>query len=368
MTGAVRHAPVAVAALTATALAACSLLNSLDGYSEPRPADAAPGPDAGDGSAAECVPAHLPPVPTTGPGLFNTGPPVIFALRSFDFAERDGLDLDNRCTSCGDSPSPPTCVNTFPGATCAPDGPFGIDNRGGALLVPFLKNLIGGSLNLDNGAYGLVFRVDDWSQERLTSDGGPPAFQDRAVKLSIISSTAGMALDTDGGRPLRKNDGSDRWTVDSVRPPGNTSTEAYIVDDVLYARFEGLSFNVGRLQIEWAEAQLRARIVDVGTHLRIEDGIIAARAPTSSLLRALAPYLAGFGYCTDEVYVGETKKKVCAAADLPSHAVDDGSGKACDAISYGVTVTADQAQEGPGVSGADAGLLPCGPDFRPLCP
>ncbi|MBK6694154.1 MAG: hypothetical protein IPG50_18400 [Myxococcales bacterium] len=368
MMGAVRHAPVAVAALTATALAACSLLNSLDGYSEPRPADAAPGADASDGSAPECVPARVPPVPTTGPGLFNTGPPVIFALRSFDFAEQDGLDLDNRCTSCGDSPSAPTCVNTFPGATCAPDGPFGIDNRGGALLAPFLKNLIGGSLNLDNGAYGLVFRLDDWSRERLASDGGAPVFQDRAVKLSLISSTLGLAFDADGGRPLRRNDGSDRWSVDALRPQGNTSKEAYITDDILYARFEDLSFHVGPLRIEWTEAQLRARIVDVGTHLRIEEGIIAARAPTSGLLLGLARYLATFGYCTDEVYLGETKKTICPAADLPSRAVDDGRGLACDAISYGVTITADQAQEGPTVSDADAGLFPCGPDFRPSCP
>lgn len=336
-------------------LAACTLLHPLGDYVGPARADAAPVDAAPDVDAApSCALAHVPPPPAPASGV---GAPLSFSLRQFAFGgPDDGLDLDDRCSSCAPS-EPRTCLNDFGGVDrCVPDGLEGRDNAAGAfartLVAPAADDVVD---SMRIGAYGLLVRVDGWTRDE----------EDR-VNVDLLTSSEGLEL-VDGGRPPRTDDGTDRWTIDRAEGlDGRRASVAYVIKNTLYARFKDVSFHVGKFAFTFTEATLQATLgQDPSGHWELTRGTLSGRSPTRAFLANLQRFTRSGGVCEPSL-ADALRTEFCALADVMDRPNDDGRDQRCSAVSLTLRFTAGEAREGLVVD-AKPDLFPCGADFMGKC-
>jgi hypothetical protein len=215
----------------------------------------------------------------------------------------------------------------------------------------------------------------------------------------IVYTSRGLYHDPDAGKPEAglpppQYDGTDVWTVDPSSLLGGASvdggatcegndnicvpiyadTQAYVKDGVLVAHVD-FPITVGpdgsALVLTISAAAMYAKLVPDGPGFRIDDGQIAGRFNSGGLLTALGVSADPIGkkgaLCNNTLVYSNVKSRVCAAADIMTHPLDDNTGKSCDALSIAVSFSASAGHLGPPFSkgGADE---PCGAGWKDDCP
>jgi hypothetical protein len=386
-----------IAAFGAASHQACAVYDSsLIGSSEGGEGDSLAGGDAG---VPACNHAYPPDRPqgVDDSGGDNIGM-LVAAFNSIDIGVSGGLDaavpqfgydLDHTCTCFGGMPS---CLQP-PQPPGAPSAESCDDNRGrdntDILLFRDLPGLAStGTSQIDQGLtagqYGLLLVITDYNGK---SD-------DPRVHVDFYLSD-GLSRDADGGIPTPRFDGTDLWTRDlgslqGGQPNGQpqySDDSAYVSGSVLVANFSQLPIAFGDRSFLGAATmqligavivgQLQAKKVDSGGFgFALVGGTIAGRWPTSQLLSTLAniPGEGGFLCATDPVNklkYGIIREVVCAGADIATVSTEDNNTPLapCDAISVGMTFTAEPAQLGPVVEGGPvlAGCADGGVAFSDHC-
>jgi len=228
------------------------------------------------------------------------------------------------------------------------------------------------------GEIGLILEIDGYNGQPDDSD----------LLVAAYASTGTWTADDAGGagviRPPRW-DGNDVWAPDpaSVQPgtpdlPRFTARQAYVTGGTLVASFDRIqvpaSIGVGSGPFEADSAIVTANVVAAGASFALTNGVVGARVATQTLLSGLArfrdPYAPDSGgpgaLCGANVDYNLVKSTVCVSADLNADPAHDNLGFACNALSAGVTFTAQPAKLGPEHAPAVAPLNGCAaPDGAP---
>jgi hypothetical protein len=271
-------------------------------------------------------------------------PPFTVAIDdvSLDPETAPGYDLDGLCT-CDDRPG----AKADGGPSCSSDAAPTCDLGGGAdntLAVVGKNNLPGEAIDklpnrlIDQGQRSILFKLTNYNglandqdvsvgalvAEGIDAQGCPTSVQDSAT------------LKWSPGRC-----GNDTWTVSqaSVVPPlrALVSGRGYVRDFELVARFDKpvvLPFTPSAA-IELHEGLLHATIVPLDESLaprdktkppteaqqrlyRLENGVLAGRAPRESILTAVGSYGPGGGpiLCTTPAVFDSIRDTICTSADL----------------------------------------------------
>ena len=324
---------------------ACSILTSFDGI-EPRSpiADVAPDVVGDTGPDAACLRTRWPDPPEGSDTAVDVGEltSAVTQLRILEpLAEGkiQGFDLDGLCTC----PDRPACIGPKPNEPCDTTD-SGIDNAGDGLFQTFAAQGIalddmGLKTGIQMGQYGVLIRISGYNGEA----------NDPALKVAVFNA---VAVNGDGGVP--RNDGTDRWTVDSEslldnRFPAYFSAKAYVAGGVLVAdllrvilraRIPTGPSSFSLLELDLRSAHLVARIgARSATGIVLEDGRIAGRIPAPTLL---AQGMRS-GACRDSGVYEVLKPIVCAARDLPFDPAQDGRDQSCESLSVGFGFTSAPA-------------------------
>lgn len=336
--------------LALAASAACTLFNPLEEYGVGSARDAA-APESGDPDARACAPSRWPSRPATEDGSGDIE--LVQALRTFsadpttDAGGPPGYDLDGVCTC----PEPESCA-ARPGAPqprC--DGPGGVDNAGGDLLTTIAQladRNADTNARLRSGDYGMLIRVRRYN-------GGA---NDREVEVAMFLSNGTDGIQDGGVPPTPAYDGNDRWTVEprslagGAGPPYipiHVDTNAYVAGNVLVATVN-FPLRLGRMAIELSGSVVTGTLVEDGTGYRIDDGVIAGRGSTRSLLTNLAtiddPFRKGGHLCGDSGTYADVKRAVCSRTDIVGDVKQDNTSAPCDALAVAAHFTTSSAQLG----------------------
>jgi hypothetical protein len=361
-----------------------SLIGSPDGTS----------PAGDDAGVPFCMHAYPPDRPIADDADDTTSVQLVAAFNSIDIGVEGGayaaippfgFDLDHTCTC----PGPPSCAprkGAQRGQNC--DDEAGRDNIDIQLFRLLQGAAAAGTIQIDQGLtagqYSVLLEISNYNGKA----------NDPSVTVKYFVSN-GLNRDADGGIPVPKFDGTDRWTIDpsSLQGQGFYADNAYVANFNLVANmavpipiaFGARSF-LGGATMELAGAvivgQLELRPIgdsssDLGVALL--GGTIAGRWPTSQLLSTLAniPQEGGFLCGTDPsaylqgVY-GLFKRIACLAADITTvQSLDNNSPLApCDAISVGMQFTAVPALLGDtlGVPPPPAGCQNGDASWSDQCP
>ncbi len=350
-----RRAAFVAAGLATTALLACQLIVGVDEEIGVRPIEAGAA-DANDAStddavpAAPCVALHPPPPPASGSG--GTGV-RFFAARTFRMRPRGapaiGYDLDGRCTNLSGS--------AFTEAPCssdidASDDDGGVDNAFGRLLddahlFSDAGDPAGESFTMlaEAGEHTLVIQLVGWN--------GEP--DDPLVKVSIVPATAFAGSGCDGGLddggPPRWN-GCDVWDMAEGTPyahdPGvvGGSFDGYVTGGMLVASDRSNAHEIGLgTSAKLHEAIVTAKIVEDNGRYQLRDTVIAGRIPAGTLLDFMNRIeTQGGALCQRPGAPAFLKGLVCVQRDLTLSSTSDGTGKACDAMSFAIAFDAFEAR------------------------
>lgn len=366
------------------ALAACSLLNPLDGYS----GGSAPDSEADTLAQVDASDAAVPPDAPTAPCV-GTRPPeradggsaggtitIINALATFEFGDvadlqkpnTKGIDLDRTCTC----PGPRSCKPVQGAGVC--DFPNGVDNAAGGFFLSLLS-VLGREANetakIQRGEHGLLVRMKNYN--------GLP--DDDDVEVAIFNSF-GLDTSSDGGvdasvPAVPKFDGQDRWTIDAKSLLGGTAylpnivdTRGYVRDGVVVAQVSN-AIRIGPYTVPIVGGVLMAHLVKIGDSFGVDDGVLSGRANARELLTSLesvpnpldnSKYLCG----TDVVFTN-LRDRFCQTLDLPTDQSVDGKDAPCDAASFSVRFTSSPAILGRVVDNG-APKKPCGDSWVASCP
>lgn len=343
-------------------LAACTILNPLDDYTNGIRSDA--GLEASldvrsDASIDAGCALRIPPErPTAGEG---SGPLLRFAFDSMQ-PDRDGgplgYDLDRQCTCQG---GPTSCLNKAAPTAPACDLPEGVDNAGGALykaIAAQAKSIakydIDPSGPIQRGRATLILQLADWN--------GTP--NDSNVVLGLLYSfgTDGSQDAGDGfwspeaGTIPPKRDGNDVWTYDPDSLPGGVprieDRAAYVRDGVLVGRFSSMALALGAVRFVIQDVIITGKLVPFaqgGTQLL--EGVIQGRDSAEDILTQFqmfrSPNPPFDNLCRDEPIYAALRDNVCKELDIRKAPGDDNKGLPCDAVSLAFAYTAIPAKLGP---------------------
>ncbi len=386
---------------TAAVLVRCSIYDASLLLPAPQEAGAdssTPTSDAGaDGAIDPCAHARVPAPPAADDGSGNVdlllAASFIRVLPRGTIAlphpvEPSGLDLDNTCTC----PGPETCKALTGMAHCDADG--GADDSTGAVFLGFAA--LAPDFNDDHlnttlraGNSTVLFRVKSYN-------GG---LNDKQVTFIVYTSRGLSRPDpgdagSDGAPPPPKYDGTDVWTIDpssllggvtvdggpscegndNVCVPLFADTQAYVKDGVLVSHVD-FPITIGsggnELVLTISAATLYAKLIPDGATFRIDDGQIGGRFNAGGLLTALGvsadPIGKASALCNDQALYQNIKARVCGAADIMTHPLDDSTGKACDALSIAVSFSASAGHLGP-VFTKPPNSDPCDAGWKDDCP
>ncbi|MBS2015075.1 MAG: hypothetical protein JST00_19445 [Deltaproteobacteria bacterium] len=356
-----RGQTVAIALLAVSAVTACSLVTSFDGYG---------------GADKNCpqrraLPERPPPSSSKASNAYVGAMKSVTFARSkknanlpggVEYSAVPGYDIDGRCT-VDDDPSTAACRPR--GKLSSDQAGTGADNGIGALLGPLLTSGLlaqqdgdAGADDVDidiitpgiaSGAHGLVVRVDKYNGQ---SD-------DDEVTVELFN-VVGVNGKTDGtGRAAF--DGSDTFVVDASGVTTGTTVSstkddrAYVRNGVLTASF-GNEFGLrltgprktpdGRRGVATVEVPL-SRAVLVGpikarpNGLEMVDATITGRLLVSRLFEEILKY----GICPSLPSFPAVRQPLCDAADIPSSPTRS-KNLVCDAVSFAFQVTLAPAKLG----------------------
>lgn len=375
-----RKRPFLLLGLTLLPAAACSLINSLDGYTGGVDAavDVAPPPsgtvetgppppprDAGqDGET--CSPRKPPARPPQG-SVAGTSTFVV-ALSTFTLADSkdpsrafaDAYDLDGLCTC----PGARACVPSTQAGVC--DLPRGVDNSFGEfwLVVESVIEQGGTATRVGRGDEGLVVRIKNYND--LPDDD--------LVEVAVFE-TFGAEVRADGGTGTLKRDGSDLWTIDSRSLLGGTpylpvavDTRAYVTGGTVVAEVKA-PIRVGDVTFPISVGYFTAKIVKKGELYALENGVLSGRFSASRFLTGLeaASSSTTGPLCGENPIYKSVRDGVCRARDLPTDPTLDGKESPCDALSLAIGFAAEPAQLGR-VMTAPTVPRPCGDTWVATCP
>lgn len=320
------------------ALAACQLLVGVtDPESVARP----------DGGASDAAPADpcvksRPPARRQAPSeaLDAGASDYVFAVKTLSGNAPRTYDLDGRCTGIDASTTAdPPCTTRGPVVV---DEPGGGDNALGAglkrLLLQGSDDAIGERSTRSIATGRLTSLIGLFQYNGLPND---PDVRVQVVPSAGLESVGCEGEDAGNATAGPRWDGCDRWT----HTPGSISgrfwsaTEpAYVVDDVLVftAREE---FKVAVLA---GEAPLRGAVMTArivrdarGIVVGLTEGVLAGRFATRDIITAAFGFEAlGAQLCRNQLLVDTVRETVCDARDVPLRPADDGTGRACDAVSF----------------------------------
>lgn len=320
--------------------------------------------DAGDTTPADAACVHaLPPDP---PGVIDAGGDVDFvvAISTIDFGDGDGsepreigYDLDMRCTC----PEANGCFREAWAHVDACDGPGGRDNMGGvflaqaAALFPGLGSEAWGQ-DLSAGRWSVVLRVRNYNGEadddrvrldwyipapfeHVTAD--PPKWDGTDVwpifAWSLVTPAAGVPWNIDDTQYF-----DDRAYVSDGMLVGSVSQATVQIMDDYAVRMTGGIFT--------------ANIAQHGGSWKLENGLMAGRWPTSSILAGVSSFedpIFGLPICMDNPAYEGIKSQVCGFVD-----VFDGVSSPttpCDSVSVGMRFETVPATLGPVIESGPPG-------------
>jgi hypothetical protein len=353
-----------VAALGASSYQGCTVYNSSLIGSPDADDGTSPGSDAG---VPFCMHAYPPDRPIADDAGDDTSVDLVAAFNSIDIGVGGGpdaaippfgFDLDHDCTCPGRRSCAPR-KGALPADSCDDDA--GRDNIDIRLFRSLQGAASAGTTQVDQGLsagqYSLLLEISNYN--------GTP--NDPRVTVNFFVSN-GLNRDADGGIPMPKFDGTDRWTIDpsSLQDQGFRDDNAYVANSVVVANMPkpipiafGARSYLGGATMELSDAviegQLTLRPIAGGTGVALVGGTIAGRWPTGQLLSTLAsiPEEGGFLCGSDpSAYNKGTyivfKAVVCAAADITAIQREDNASPLapCDAISVGMQFTAVPALKG----------------------
>jgi hypothetical protein len=180
-----------------------------------------------------------------------------------------------------------------------------------------------------------------------------------------------------GPYPVRR-DGTDRWSV----PPSNVvgtsvltnAFHGYVVNRQLVVvlsspdRSVGWNVVVANTLLPMSSAILRADIVQAGSLLRLEHGVLTARVDSDDLLSAVGSLRAEADtYACEEPFYPQLKTAVCASPDLLISQSRDFSGDTCNAISFVMQFSAGQGLIGSILAAPTQIGERCAVNFRDSC-
>jgi len=368
--------------LFGAALVGCSLLSSLDGYSGGAVPDGGGGPNVADGAPPPAPDAATPEDATADAGCAHTRPPprpaaqpgptqdagadtIVAALASYTFASSSGsglpstrgYDLDGLCTC----PERRACALSAAASDC--DGPGGVDNAGGKLLHEALTLLGGESSGVSDGDSGLLVRIRNYN--------GLP--NDDAVEVALFD-TMGAEVRQGSNPGKLKNDGTDRWTVDTRSLLGGTpylpvvvDTRAYVSGGSVVAELRS-TFRVGLVSFPVSLGYLTAKLTRTAAGYTFTEGSISVRVNAGAFLTALEGVRTTTGFmCGNDLIYLSVRDRICKVRDLPTDPSVDGRESPCDAFSLIMEFTAAPAQLGNVVVPPPA-ARPCGDTWEAKCP
>jgi hypothetical protein len=357
------RAGLIVPLLAAAAAASCQIVAGVDGNFTLAPPDAGHDTGVGAGGAAtDGGPPDAP--PDTGPTgcVSSTYPdppggtddgtdvgPIVVAVHSVDLGDTGGtvpgFDLDHTCTCIDDGG--PSCVGSSMMTSLYCDVGGGVDNQFSkfiALAAVALPNSIGSSTfstTANNGDWSLLLQIDGYNGKA----------DDPAVTVSFLPA-AGF-----GSPP--KWDGSDLWPVlqtafDASGQPLYVSNGAYVAGHTLVATVPTVPITFAgaksTLTLSLSGAVLVGTLGNTNNVWRLQ-ATLAARLGQKDLFAALSSYRdrTGAPLCTTSGFVYQTAKTTfCTDPDITLDSTLPPTAP-CDAISFGMGVTADPAQVGPKV-------------------
>jgi hypothetical protein len=305
------------------------------------------------------------------------------AVRTIDLGEDDveegprvGYDLDNTCTCLEDAG--PSCVVPDFATEDHCDGPGGIDNAVAQLFnyaSVFNEQAFDSqfqSENAEQGDWSLIVRVQQYNGQA----------NDEQVVVSLYASPGMQEDPCLGPDPMPAWDGSDRWPVDSVSletagaggfggsgsggeggecvggygghqgydvdQPRFFDAAGYVAGGVVVANVPeaGLSFvnDDGVVQIKLVAGFLTARIEALADGYGLRDGVLTGRWRLSDFFATLNRFTSGGEpLCTDSAIYALVKNAVCKFPDIAAE-IDPNT--PCDALSFGMSFSADPAQIG----------------------
>lgn len=336
------------------------------------------GPDADP-----CAHSALPGPPAVDDDPSRELPPIVLALSRFSLKDDgdavSGLDLDSVCTCDGRVGTAhdggESCVRQGKIA-CDSDG--GVDNAFAAVAEEFavaidVDQLAGVNDSIALGRLGALLFIRKYNG----------LANDREVELGIAASqglfatTCANAVADDGGRGTFSPGwcGEDAWSY----APGSMAagfpvawSSGHVTDyHVVVALDRAATLPFGDVGLAMGAPIFFGKLVPLGDDFeprdpslpptpsqerlyRLEQGIIAGRAPIADLLAAAGAAVAPGGgagnaryMCQNEATYLVVQNRLCAATDISkSPKMDFVSGYPCDAISMTIHVTALPARVG----------------------
>jgi hypothetical protein len=357
-------------ALLACAVAACAAVLDIDEL--PLRPDAAL--DGGDGSTSELDPCGhaLPPPPPEQPDVGDSVPAFYLAVRTMSFLDDGsavaGFDLDGVCTC---EPRPNTAF----------DG--GSSFFGSFADVLDIDQVSGFAAQAAAGERTMLLHVSDYN--------GTP--NDSDVRLGIMPSRGIVDGSGCGTVPVAGSAppgwcGRDRWTypLANVLPSTKVPLErvkGWVKDGKLAFRSDAsISILVGKSVVKLSAPMGAGKLFKAGDgNWRLEDAVLAGRAPMTDILAAVGTF--------DEPRDGGTatdggprklicqgplfpalKGTICDQSDITDTPASDFRAAACNAMSTAVRLVAEQSDIGDeytpppfdnpcAIDRADAGLYDC---------
>lgn len=392
---------------------ACQLvagIERVDKVDRPEPEAAPPPPPPPDAAPDPC--AHL--RPPTEPATEDTGddlPDFVLAVHTLSLIPENGepfpgFDLDGVCT-CDTREGAfeggaSSCV--LPGKACDLDG--GLDNVGAQLI----KSLaFAGDVN---DAANITPRIKSGRQTLLLviSKYNGKA-NDKEVRLGLVPSDGiretdaakrcpGSTEDPLGGHYSSEWCGSDPWSIvtDTALVASGTTLgfaptvtgTGYVADHTLVVKlvsgtaslpFSGthldLGSPIGVMKLVPLDESLMPRDpsrppTDAEKRLwRVEKGTLAGRLPARDLLAAAGSIVTpgGGGHLCRSALFGQLKNTICDDLDIARATnFDFAPNRGCDALSMGVSFTADPAKWSGEFYKEPEPVTECsaGPDDRPV--